>query len=192
LVPVSYKIIAKFHNEIRDYLKQLYGLPPIIELNNNILEYQKKFDNILYTTNNIHTAGFIAPNGGLKRLKLDFSNFKIKNIYKVLLNLDSDKLTDDYAIEHDAIRYFGFEINDILSAGYMRIGHNKYENQFYIQFDTKFCFPSSKVLCTIENILLEMNTIYIAHGNNDDYAIFSMANGDSIKDIKRYFNQHRC
>lgn len=73
----------------------------------------------------------------------------------------------------------------------MRIGWDKYKDQFYIQFDTSYCFPSSKVFEIIENILLEMDILYIAFGNNDDYSVFSIKNGDSIKDIKRYFNQHK-
>lgn len=190
---VPYKIVAKFHSKIRAYLEQHYGLPEQIVLDStNIDKYQQYIDKILYDIDDFKRANFIAPDGKLKRLDLDLSGFTIDDIYQELLNLDFRKLSQEYVIEHGAVRYFGLDINNVLSAGYMRIGHNKYENQFYIQFDTKFCFPSSKVLCTIENILLEMDTIYIAHGNNDDYAIFSMANGDSIKDIRRYFNQHRC
>lgn len=192
LAPISYKIIAKFHNEIRAYLEQFYGLPELIEFDSTRIDkYQHYINKILCDTSNFKRAGFIFPDGKLKRLNLDLSKFVIKDSYKDLLNLDLEKLTQEYVIEHDAVRYFGLDINDILSAGYMRIGWDKYKDQFYIQFDTRYCFPSSKVFEIIENILLEMDILYIAFGNNDDYSVFSIKNGDSIKDIKRYFNQHK-
>lgn len=192
LAPISYKIIAKFHNEIRAYLEQFYGLPELIEFDSTRIDkYQHYINKILCNTSNFKRAGFISPDGKLKRLNLDLSRFVIKDSYKDLLNLDLEKLAQEYVVEHDAVRYFGLDINDILSAGYMRIGWDKYKDQFYIQFDTKYCFPSSKVFEIIENILLEMDILYIAFGNNDDYSVFSIKNRDSIKDIKRYFNQHK-
>jgi hypothetical protein len=192
LAPISYKIIAKFHNEIRAYLEQFYGLPELIEFDSTRIDkYRHYINKILCDTSNFKRAGFISPDGKLKRLNLDLSRFVIKDSYKDLLNLDLEKLTQEYVIEHDAVRYFGLDINDILSAGYMRIGWDKYKDQFYIQFDTRYCFPSSKVFEIIENILLEMDILYIAFGNNDDYSVFSIKNGDSIKDIKRYFNRHK-
>lgn len=49
LAPIPYKIIAKFHNEIRTYFEQLYGLPEVVLFDNtNIKDYQDKVDNILY------------------------------------------------------------------------------------------------------------------------------------------------
>lgn len=190
ITPVSYKIIARFHNELRDYFAKIYGVPNIIYFDyNNIEQYQQKVNRILYTSNDFKISSFISSDGQLKRLNVDLSDFEIKEYYKELLNINLDKLKNEYVIEHDAVRYFGFEINDMLSAGYMRIGWNKYKNQFYIQFDTTYCFPSSKVFDTIETIFLEIETLYVAFGNNNDYAIFSIKNGDSIKDIKHYFRK---
>lgn len=192
LAPISYKLVAKFHNEIRAYLEQLYGLPEAVLFNtDNIDKYRERIDKILCNTDNFKRAAFISPDGKLKRMNLDLSKFEIKDIYKELLNLDINKLLNEYTVEHDAVKYFGLEINDMLAAGYMRIGWDKYKDQFYIQFDTSYCFPNSKIFKIIEEIFLEMSVLYIAFGNNDDYAIFSVKNGDTIKDIKRYFNQHK-
>lgn len=192
LAPIPYKIIAKFHNEIRTYFEQLYGLPEVVFFDNtNIKDYQDKVDNILYEVDEFKKASFISPDGKLKRVCLNWSNFNIKELYKDLLNLNLDKLKNEYTMEHNVVKYFGLDINNILLAGYLRIGWNKYKNQFYIQFDNKYCFPGFAVLKIIENILIEMDEVYIALGNNEDYAIFSIKKGDTIKDIKYYFNQHK-
>lgn len=187
---VSCKLVSKFHNELRDYFKSIYGLPSIIAFTNTLI-YKSIVEKALKDTNNLKYASFITPNGKLKRMNLDFSKFILKDIYAIKLNLTIDKLNNEYAIEHDAINYFGLDINDMLLAGYMRIGYNLYKNQFYIQFDPTYNFPNKKVLNTIEDILIQVNTIYIAMGNNDNYKVFSIKNGDSIKDIIRYFNSYK-
>lgn len=187
---VSYKLVSRFHDELRDYFKSRYGLPSIIKFNNT-QEYKNFIEKALKDTNNLKYASFITPDGKLKRMNLDLSKFILKDIYHIKLNLTIDKLNNEYAIEHDAINYFGLDISDVLLAGYMRIGYNLYKDQFYIQFDPTYNFPNKKVLNTIEDILIQVNTIYITIGNNDNYKIFSIKNGDSIKDIIRYFNSYK-
>lgn len=195
LQPVPYKVINKFHNEIRAYLKQRYGLPKIIPFM-DIQTYRKKANVIFKDTLDFQSAGFISPDGKLKRLDLDLSEFIVKEVYQDLLNIDLDTLINSYVVEHDAVNYFGLEIGDLLLAGYLRIGWNKYNNHFYIQFDNTYCLPNNKVLKTIEEILIQMNTIYVEYTDNlaqntKDYGIFSIKNGDSIKDIRKFINQVR-
>lgn len=58
LAPISYKIIAKFHNEIRAYLEQFYGLPELIEFDSTRIDkYQHYINKILCDTSNLKELG---------------------------------------------------------------------------------------------------------------------------------------
>jgi hypothetical protein len=62
LAPIPYKIIAKFHNEIRAYFEQLYGLPEAVLFDNtNITAYQDKVDSILYDIDEFKKASLYLP-----------------------------------------------------------------------------------------------------------------------------------
>lgn len=187
---VSYKLVSRFHDELRDYFKSIYGLPSIINFTDT-QEYKELIEKVLKDTNNLKYASFITPDGKLKRMNLDLSKFVLKDIYTIKLNLTIDKLNNEYAIEHDAINYFGLDINDVLLAGYMRIGYDLYKDQFYIQFDPTYHFPNKKVIATLEEILIQVTTLYITMGNNSNYNIFSLKTGDTIKDIIKYFNSYK-
>ena len=184
---MNLKQVNSLKLSISKYLENKYkDINPILYTDDNF--YIKAFDEKLKTVENPLKVMFILPNGKLKRFELDLSDYKINDIYKINFNLNNDNLYDHIDLDHVEIKYIGFNLDDVLKAGGIRVSNNLNKKELDIGMNLFYNKPTEKMLKTIDELLLYYDTLlvdFFADRNGKEYII----NNETIKLLKKDINQ---
>lgn len=172
----SQDFICRIQNKINNYLQEKYCNTNIIQYNPEQKDYFiHQLDQKLTDENDWRNGLFILPNNKIKKLTFDLSGLDLSII-------DNNNLLKSIKIEHKNVIYKGFNLDDIISSGCVRIGYIKEQSEFYV-FLSENTKPPKKLFDILEEILFQVNNIYIEIKDYKTY-YFSNSNGDSIQNIK--------
>lgn len=175
---------------ISKYLDTEYKNIPNIQHDSDF-EYLELFDKILKNVENPLKTMFILPNGKLKRFELDLSNYNINDIYKINFNITNDNIYDYVDLDHVEIKYLGFDLDEVLKAGCMRISNNLDKKELDIGMNLFYNKPTDKMLKTIDELLVYYNTVlvdFFADRNGKEYIISDETIKQLKKDINKIYN----
>ena len=175
---------------ISKYLYKEYKNIPNIQHDSDF-EYLELFDKILKNVENPLKTMFILPNGKLKRFELDLSNYNINDIYKINFNITNDNIYDYVDLDHVEIKYLGFDLDEVLKAGCMRISNNLDKKELDIGMNLFYNKPTDKMLKTIDELLVYYNTVlvdFFADRNGKEYIISDETIKQLKKDINKIYN----
>ena len=185
-------LMNKLRDKINDYLANKYSIKTIKHFSEEIKdEYLQALDDVLLDSNNIMFTNFIFPNGKQKRIEFDLSDLHINDAYKSRFNITDETLRERFIIAHESVIYLGFDLEEILLSGCIRVGYNKANKECYLHYDSSLYLPTKQILDTIDEILFTTDTVMLAKGFSNNFKSFSYKNGDTIKDIKRFIIENR-
>lgn len=160
---------------------------PNIQYNSDF-EYLELFDKVLKNVENPLKTMFILPNGKLKRFELDLSDYNINDIYKINFNITNNNIYSYVDLDHVEIKYLGFDLDEVLKAGCMRISNNLDKKELDIGMNLFYNKPTDKMLKTIDELLVYYDTVlvdFFADRNGKEYTI----NEETIKQLKKDINK---
>lgn len=172
---------------ISKYLDMKYKNIPNIQYNSDF-EYLELFDKVLKNVENPLKTMFILPNGKLKRFELDLSDYNINDIYKINFNITNNNIYSYVDLDHVEIKYLGFDLDEVLKAGCMRISNNLDKKELDIGMNLFYNKPTDKMLKTIDELLVYYDTVlvdFFADRNGKEYTI----NEETIKQLKKDINK---
>lgn len=193
---IRFSLSNRLSAELEKYLEQKYNrFTKLIPFDLNDREnYLKKLDDTLPDSPDLEHCNFILPNGKLKRLKFDLSDFDIKDIYRIKLDVSENNIDLKCNVAHQNVKYFGFDLSDILKAGCVRKGgYNLVKNELFVYYNPIYYMPNNKIMDIIEEILMSVDNVCVCYedytNEEEYYQFFSKHNGDTIKDIKKMIYQ---
>ena len=184
---MNLKQVNSLKLSISKYLENKYkDVNPILYTDDNF--YIEAFDKKLKTIENPLKVMFILPNGKLKRFEMDLSDYKINDVYKINFNINNNNLYDYVDLDHVEIKYIGFDLDNVLKAGGIRVSNNLNKKELDIGMNLFYNKPTEKMLKTIDELLLYYNTLlvdFFADRNGKEYTI----NHETMKLLKKDINQ---
>lgn len=185
--------IKKLVIAVDKYVKQKYN-NAVVETFDYIEdsgEYWRLFDANIADAIGISDAMFILPNGKLKKLNIDLSDFQLDGV-PVEIDMCHQNAYAYLFPRHEYVRFFGFELEKLLNSGCFRIGNNINTKEIHIQAHlAKSC--NKAVFDVLELCLYSYDTVIIDCSIEKPSMpyIFSYSKkaGDTICDIKRELNK---
>lgn len=165
-------------------LKEIQETSPKVALNiNNVEDYLTKLERKVGTTEDLDCAGYILPNG-------KFLDLSLKNVFEEF----------DKVLSHNDMIYFGFDPEDILDAGVIRLGECVYEDFYFVEINMMNFKPTKKQYEAFDTILMkEPNKLCIEARmskeinnkfNTNFVKMYNFLQADTSKNIQNDLNNY--
>lgn len=188
----EYEMMLKLNDQLDKWLAKTYKPEKIEVFSKDIRdEYLKKVESVLVDIDDFVLTSFMFPDGSLKRLVFNLDGFEINELYKAKLNIDHKTIYSRINIHHENIKCLGFTLDDVLLAGGIRTGYNPINRELSFHYNPIYYKPSNAILDHLEEFLPLVDTLYCCADTHpcDTFAKFSLSNGDSKQEIKRFINE---
>lgn len=157
---INFELICKLNAYILDFLKS-NSSPKLLKLDiQNKDKYLIALDSILLDANCIIDADFILPNGKLKKLQFDLTNFKIPELYYVKFGMTNENIYSRMHFDHKLIKYKGFDLEDVLLVGCFKVGYDLNKKEFGFWYNSGLYKPTQNIIDCLCNLNIQMNKIY--------------------------------
>lgn len=161
-------LIEKLKCQIDRYLPTKYSNTKKYRFSPNTKdEFISELDKYLVDVDNIIDANFILPNGKLKKIEFDFSDFKVNELYTQLMFINNANLNEFVKNYHYNVQYFGFSLEDVLLSGVLKVTYGEADvYAVVLEYDSTYYKPTKAILDQIEILCSRLEIVYITNIKN--------------------------
>lgn len=185
----------KILDDIKQFLEKKYiDVDHKVLTPDNYISYIKEVNQILQN-NNSDLANFLSPDGDIKKIYFDLTDFNLDETIKEELNIKhNNEIQDKLVIPNSFLEYLGYDLSDIVDAGFIGIAFNSFDKAIHIRYNSKYSKPSKKLKNKLVDIYNNFNTVYCYKYITDQKpgtydAMFSKDHGDTAEDVFNWLQQ---
>ena len=150
-------LIEKLKCQIDKYLPTKYSNAKKYKFSPNTKdEFISELDKYLVDVDNIIDANFILPNGKLKKIEFDFSDFKVNELYTQLMFINNANL-------NEFVKNYHYNVQ----SGVLKVTYGEADvYAVVLEYDSTYYKPTKAILDQIEILCSRLETVYITNIKN--------------------------